>query len=280
MKEEGLSLKRDWGIFITIIISPIVLITFAFTILGIFFSSQFTSNTTLTIILSALASLSAGILGGIVWDRYKEITGNSAFLKKGKSAVRNLSLISDQLNRLRIRIFEINKSKNELSIDELDHHLLTTDKNVTSAIEDWVDMVPDLNTLARIAQSVAEKGNKIKKLLNDKAELEKKLAKQDQTQKSMISNLTKKIEQKDLELEKTYSEISKLKGQQIYISGPTISSGINARIVGSARELNNIGEPLAVDLPETLKDFELKVEGENLKIGGLDESKVEEEPKK
>lgn len=221
-------LKEPWRVFINIFFNPVVLITLILSIFGTYLSTLYYKDDTriIAVLLSILASISAGILGSVAFDRYKEITGNNILMKKGKSAVRNLSLIVDQLHRLRIRLFEFNESKAKVPLEEIDHHLVTTEKSIISGIEDWVDMVPELNALAKISEFVVEKGNKIQKLLNEKKELEKELGVQDKTQKDKVSLLEERIKQKDQEVSRLYSEVNKLRGQQTSIAGATISSGM------------------------------------------------------
>ena len=41
---------------------------------------------------------------------------------------------------------------------------LSTEKNVISAIEDWVDMVPDLKILSKLQQSLSDESDKLASL--------------------------------------------------------------------------------------------------------------------
>lgn len=221
-------LKEPWRVFINIFFNPVVLVTLILSIFGTYLSTLYYKDDTriIAVLLSILASIFAGILGSVAFDRYKEITGNNILMKKGKSAVRNLSLIVDQLHRLRIRLFEFNSSKVKVPLEEIDHHLVTTEKSVVSGIEDWVDMVPELNTLSKISEFVVEKGDEIQKVVSEKKELEKELGLQDKTQKEKVTSLEGRIKQKDQEISRLYSEVSKLRMQQTSIAGPTISSGM------------------------------------------------------
>lgn len=228
-------LKDPWKIFVNILFHPVILTTLGFSVFGTYISTLNYKDETknVAILFSILASLSAGILGSVAFDRYKETTGNSVLIKKGKSAVRNLSLIADQLHRLRIRLSEFNTKKIQMPLGEIDHHLVTTEKSVVSGIEDWVDMVPELTTLTKISETVVERGNKMLGLMSEKKELEKELEKQDKAQKEKVDSLESRISQKNQEISHLSSEISKLRGQQISIGGPTISSGISLGSVSS-----------------------------------------------
>jgi len=236
-------LKDPWKIFVNILFHPVILITLIFSVFGTYLSTLYYKDETKTvaILFSILASLSAGILGSIVFDRYKEVTGNSILVKKGKSAVRNLSLIADQLHRLRIRLSEFNMKKMRISAGEIDHHLVTTEKSIVSGMEDWVDMVPELTTLTKISETVVERGNKMLGLMREKKELEKVLEKQDKAQKEKVTSLESRISQKNQEISNLSSEISKLRGQQISIGGPTLSSGIIAgsSLIGISSDLSS-----------------------------------------
>lgn len=220
-------LGKPWLVFVKILSYPPVLITLLITLIATYLSTLFNWDVKFAVSLSIIASLSSGILGGVIFDKYQEYSGNKVLVKKGKSAVRNLSLIADQLHRLRIRLSEFNAKKIRISIDEIDHHLVTTEKSVISGIEDWVDMVPELTTLTKLFETVVERGNKMLGLINEKKELEKELQKQDKAQKEKVTSLESRINQKNKEISNLSFEISKLRRQQISIGGPTISSGLN-----------------------------------------------------
>lgn len=222
-------LKGPWQVFINILFHPLILTTLGLSILGTYLSTLYYKEETksVAVLFSILASLAAGILGSVTLDRYKEATGNRVLVKKGKSAVRNLSLIVDQLHRLRIRLSEFSTRKIKIPLGEIDHHLVTTEKSVVSGMEDWVDMVPELTTLAKISETVVERGNKMLNLISEKKELEKDLELQDKAQKEKVASLESRINEKNQDIFHLSSEISKLRGQQILIGGPTISSGVN-----------------------------------------------------
>lgn len=134
----------------------------------------------------------------------------------------------------------MDRRKETFTVNDIDHHLLTTEKNVISAIEDWVDMMPDLRKQAELAQSLSQESDKYKMLLSDKAVLEKELSKRGANEK----DLENKIKQKEDELGKVYSEMSRLKTKQLMIGGPTLASSgtlgsINAPLTLSAAPLFN-----------------------------------------
>lgn len=216
-----------WKTFFEIMAEPPVIITLIIAIIATFLSIRPYSDPGVTLIISSIASITAGIFGGIIWDRYKAITEDTILQKKGKSAVRNLSLVAEQLGRLKIRLFSLKDRKEKFPFDEVDHHVITIEKSVISGIEDWVDMVPELKKISEIAQSITQESNKFKETLHEKRELEKALKLKDKTQKKEIEELEEQIKQKDTEISRIEKEISKLRNQQVLISGPTIAAGVS-----------------------------------------------------
>lgn len=210
MDKQPPKLSEQWKIALSIIFSPIVLIVLLFTIVAFIFAIIFSDKPVLALTLAAISSISSGVLGGIAWEKYREKNGDVQFLKKGKSAVRNLVLIADQLNRLRNRLIERDHKKAPLTVDDVDHDLITTEKQVIAAIDDWVDMVPELKAEAEVARSLSQESDKYKELLNEKTELEKSLDQQGADKKMLEAE----IKNKNIELGRVRAEISQLKGQQ------------------------------------------------------------------
>lgn len=231
MKEPNKSfwvrIADRWETFLEVMAGPPVLISLIIAIITTFLSIRSYSDPEVTLIISSIASITAGVFGGIIWDRYKAITGDTILQKKGKSAVRNLSLVAEQLGRLKIRLFGLRERKEKFPFDEVDHHIITIEKSVISGIEDWVDMVPELKKISEIAQSITQESNKFKETLREKAELEETLKLKDKAQKKEISELEKQIKQKDEEISQIEREINKLRDEQVLISGPTIASGVS-----------------------------------------------------
>ncbi len=93
--------------------------------------------------------------------------------------------------------------------------MLTTEKNVISAIEDWVDMSPDLREQANLAQKISKENDKSNKLLIQKKGIEEKL----NIKGAKVDELQKQIYEKDEELKSVHTKISKLKAQQTYVLG-------------------------------------------------------------
>lgn len=217
----------QWKTFFEIMASPPVLISLIITIIATYLSIRSYSDIGVTLVISSIASITAGVLGGIIWDRYRTISGDTILQKKGKSAVRNLSLVAEQLGRLKIRLFNLKDKKEKFPFDEVDHHVITIEKSVISGIEDWIDMVPELEKVSNLAQSITEKTDEIQDVMHEKMGLEKKLKLQDKAQKTEVDSLKREIEEKDKEILRINSDINKLRTQQVSIGGPTISSGIS-----------------------------------------------------
>jgi hypothetical protein len=211
------SWKQAFGIFF----HPGVLIPIIVTGVFIILVNINNKNTTLVLLLTGLSSLSAGLAGGFAVERYREVSGNNLLVKKGRSAVRNLVLISAQLQRISTRITDKRKG-HKIELSEVAHHLLTTEDNINAGIEDWIDLVPELKETSEINKRILEASFKVRELTKEKDALSKKLESKSQDKKKQESEIREKGE----EITKLRQEIDKLQSKRLTISGPTLSGNL------------------------------------------------------
>ncbi|MBI4036515.1 hypothetical protein HY386_01380 [Candidatus Daviesbacteria bacterium] len=206
---------QKWRTFLSIIFSPGSIIPFILSALCLFLAiSVFTGA--LSSLLSIFASILTAIAGFFVKEDWDRVQGNTMLEKKGRSAIRNLGSIEQQIIQIRnwIKNFLGSKNITERELKEIDRHLTTTQMNIKSGLEDWIDIVPELKKKEEFAKKYQEtlEAN-MEELLKKEAEL----LKIGETNKELKVQLEKRIK----ELEKRVQE---LKSEQSNVFGGLMPS--------------------------------------------------------
>ncbi len=140
--------KQKWGNFLGILFGPGSAIFTVATVVGLILAYHFKENVMFSTLLTIISSIFAGIAGNFLKDDYDAYLGKNILEKKGRSAIRNLEMISTQLSNLRVWIIGFKNKKEKIStqiiLSELDRHVSTIQLNINSGLEDWVDIVPEL----------------------------------------------------------------------------------------------------------------------------------------
>lgn len=140
-------LKKSWGNFLAITLSPWFLVFSLITIVSLVVSATYKENVSFSNLLAVLGSITGGLAGGIFQNEYNKLLGQSILEKKGQSAVRNMMSLQKQIHSLRAWIGSFSKSCNKEDrhqLDEIDRHLSTIELNLNSGYEDWIDIIPQL----------------------------------------------------------------------------------------------------------------------------------------
>lgn len=205
------SLKERWKAFGTTLLDPWIIILFICTVfLSIVLIRQ--SDVVIISILTFLVSLFSGVLGGIVAKRWDDLTEEKVIVARAKSANRSLQLLLSSVialeKRVRLYIHRHNDSSYKRQItpevvktylEEIIEDSLGLEEKVINSIEDWKDILPNLevktvinlirelngnytNTLAQLEQvnlSLQETKDKseadVKRLNEEKSEIKKEL---------------------------------------------------------------------------------------------------------
>lgn len=205
------SLKERWKAFGIILLDPWLIILFISTIfLSIVLIRQ--SDVVIISILTFLVSLFSGVLGGIVAKRWDDLTEGKVIVARAKSANRSLQLLLSSVIALekRVRLYthrhndpsyksQITPEVVKTYLEEIIEDSLGLEEKVINSIEDWKDILPNLevktvinlirelngnytNTLSQLEQvnlSLQETKDKseadVKKLNEEKSEIKKEL---------------------------------------------------------------------------------------------------------
>lgn len=206
---------QKWRDFLSIIFSPGSIIPFLLATISLWLSI-FIFKGGLSNLLSIFASILTAIAGFFIKDDWDKIQGNSMLEKKGRSAIRNLGSIEQQIIQIRSWIKNFLGSKNitDRELKEIDRHLTTTQMNIKSGLEDWIDIVPELKKKEEVAKKYQEA---VEANMEEILKKEVELLKIGETNKELKAQLEKRIK----ELEK---KVQELKSEQLKVFGGFIPS--------------------------------------------------------
>ncbi len=233
------SLKERWKAFGTIIFDPWIIVLLVCTILlSIVLIRQ--SDVVIISILTFLVSLFSGVLGGIVAKRWDDLTEEKVIVARAKSANRSLQLLLSSVialeRRVRLYIHRHNDStyKSEITseviktyLEEIVEDSLSLEEKVINSIEDWKDILPNLD-VATVINLIRElNGN----YANAMAQLEQvNLSLQETKDKSEAD--VKKLNEEKSEIKKELFRIHKeLQEKSLQFGVPSISGSL---ITGSS----------------------------------------------
>lgn len=198
-----------WGKFLSIMFSPGALIPLVLSGAGLYFAFII-KNFALSVVLSVGASLSATVAGVFIKDDWDKLQGSSLLEKKGRSAIRNLDSIGQQIIQVRSWISDFCKNKRVSSdnLQEIDRHLSTTQLNISSGLEDWIDIVPELRERKEIIDYYQ---GALRTIVEQVLKSKKELA-------TSTDEKRGQLEQRIKELEKSLREL-KARGPEVLVGG-------------------------------------------------------------
>lgn len=152
-------LKERWSTFINIILDPWVLILILGVITLILISSKTSGNESLKLLLTVLISIVSSVLGGLFVKRWSDINEEKIIVARGKSAIRSLKLLFQNIKMIENRVtkyienlntdkddFELLKNQFEEVIEKCN---MLGEENINS-IEDWTDIIPEADITTQI----------------------------------------------------------------------------------------------------------------------------------
>lgn len=161
------SLKEKWSNFFDIIFEPAVIILIVFVTFFIYYSNQTTDKTILAIVSIGI-SIFSSLLGGIIAHRWAEMTEQKVLVTRGSSAIRSLKLISYNINKIANRTKEY---INSLDKENKEYKLIVSNysemiekcnilaEEVISSIENWTDIIPEVNNVKSQLGIISDKIN-------------------------------------------------------------------------------------------------------------------------
>lgn len=234
-----ISLKERWKAFGTIIFDPwIILLLISTVLLSVVLIRQ--SDVIIISILTFLVALFSGVLGGIVAKRWDDLTEEKVIVARAKAANRSLQLLLGSVIALerRVRLYiqrnsdTSNKSKIteeviKTYLEEIVVDSVALEEKVINSIEDWTDILPNLE-VKTVLNLIRELNGNYSSTLSQLEQVNTAL----QETKDRSDANVKKLEEEKSEIQKELSRIRKeLREKSLQVGVPTISGSL---ITGSS----------------------------------------------
>lgn len=239
------SLYKKWKNFLNVILDPWVIILSLATVYFIYFSNlPGTTDKNIISILTLIISLFSAILGGILANRWAEITELKVLVARGKSAIRSLKLILLNISKIEKRtkyyISSIDKENEDFKLvisnfEEVIEKCYILEEEIISSIENWTDIIPEVENMKTQIGLITDMINTESLLqqeilgLNKNLEAEKEKGKQNND----MQNLLKEKEAELTEVKRKLT-IADNKFNETVLSGLTPSSSfsnLNEKII-------------------------------------------------
>jgi hypothetical protein len=200
-------------------------------------------------ILTFLVSLFSGVLGGIVAKRWDDLTEEKVIVARAKSANRSLQLLLSSVialeRRVRLYIQRHNDAEHKSQItsevvktylEEIVEASLGLEEEVINSIEDWKDILPDLE-INTVLNLIRELNGNYKDSLT---QLEQVNAALQETKDKSEADVNKLKEEKN-EIKKELSRIQKeLSEKSFQVGVPSIGGSlIGGSIIPSGFSIQN-----------------------------------------
>jgi len=233
-------LRKKWGHFLGLVFSPWSLIFIGATVVSLILSATLKDNIALSNLLAVIGSITGGIAGGIFQHEYGKTHDQNILEKKGRSALRNLDSIGEQIAQLRgwIESFKKNVGKEgNKSLEEIERHLSTITFNISAGVADWIDVVPELQERVEVAKKTEEVlKTYLEELLDNKKEL---IVSKDEKR---VSELKTKITDLEKQIKKIQMESrSVTRSGRVYQSQPLAASSVWGAVNGSLTRCEKCG---------------------------------------
>lgn len=166
-------LFEEWATIISILFRFGVFIPLLVSIFALYYAYSEAANKSYSLFLNILAAVSVGVASAFLFDSFNKIMGNTIIIKKGASAVRNLSQVRQNIKNI------VDRIKESASMDEIKNLLVRLEKDVANATQEWNDILPGVDKIEVVYSLLYEK--------------EKDLDTASQRNKELIGELKEKV---------------------------------------------------------------------------------------
>lgn len=218
-----ISFVKKWANFFKAVFSPVPAFSLFGAIVFIAVSILYKDKLEFSVLTNLLGSIFIGIAGAFIKGGYDELRGESILIKKGQSAIRNLTSIGKQVDQIRswIASFIKKDTTTKRELEELNRHLSTTSVNIASGLADWFDIIPELRQTGEVVKNYE---SVIKAYIEEILKRKKELIEAGQN-KEQKEELEKKIK----ELEKNVKEL-RVEQSGVFNSGLVVSPSSSASL--------------------------------------------------
>ena len=231
-----LKLWDEWKIFALGIFRPLVIIPLGLTILALWFANIPNLDKGVSLILQIVATLLAAIASGFFYDVIRSSTEKTILIKKGLSAVRNLSLA-----RLKTKNIS-DRTNGNVSMEEIRNLLSWLEKDIANATQEWNDILPGVGKIEEVYSLLAEKESDLDLNEKEKGRLNKQLIEEKQLSEKDKEVLKKKLDEKEKRILELSHEINKLRSTAS--SSPFITSVTIRDLLGETSGVTSFSQGL------------------------------------
>jgi len=203
------AILSEWVTLLTLISRPAIILPLGIAVLALYVASISDISKEVKLILNIVAALASGIAGGATIEWWKNISGNTIVVKKGQSAVRNLTLIREKAKN----IAERTRSKSNL--EEIENLLGLLEKDLGNSIKDWNDILPAVVATEDLYAKLDEKEKENHDIRSQIEKLKEDLEKEKTWTTGEKEELKKLIAAKEEEAAKLRVEIKNLKSMTL-----------------------------------------------------------------
>lgn len=209
-RESTPTLGPEWNKFRLVIFDPWTVLSLIASGITLVWNAKDPSS-----VLVVLSGIFTAIAGAIIYDKWKEVSGRSKLILRGKSAVRAIESQIRLARSARISIEEYQssfqlKTEKQRVLDclrEADSRLRDLQEQMISAIKEWSEIAPEAQIDSRVqdllkiniqqnrlAQRILDLEQQVKDGTKDSEDQKKESAEQDQANQEEIDSLRKRLE--------------------------------------------------------------------------------------
>lgn len=203
-----------WSMFVFILLSPWSLGTLVVTVLLLWALSNQEDPMAATI-LTLFLSLSTGVLGAVWQSEWARQSEMGRLVTKGRSAVRGLRLLSGNVEEMEKRVAVLQQRQGEAEniggveyLEEVRYHCQRLQEAVINSIEEWVDIVPEVQALATQLSVIRSWQAEVERLAAQGMALEAQLAENKGRSLEEIERIETQLQDTKARLRQTESELS------------------------------------------------------------------------
>ncbi len=136
-------LLREWKFIASILGRPLIFLSLGVCVTCLYFANTIDIQP-FSLVLNLAGSILAGVASGGIWDSIKTVMGKTILIKKGSSAVRNLSLA-------RVKIENISeRTRMKTTTDEIKNLLSLLEKDISNSLQEWNDILPGVTNIEKV----------------------------------------------------------------------------------------------------------------------------------
>ena len=200
-----LKFLSEWGLMLRGLLRPLVSLPIALAVVVLYTANLSVIDKTTSFILQIIATIAIAIAGAFFYDIFRTVLGDDLLIKKGQSAVRNLSLA-----RLKTKnIYD--RTKEKASAEEIQNLLLLLEKDIANATQEWNDILPGVAKIEEVYNILSEREKELEIVSKEKARLNTKLLETKELTGAEKEALTKEVKEKEQRIFELLNEVDKLR---------------------------------------------------------------------